>query len=225
MSLKFIKKIINQIKRLKKIKIEGKENQINLKSKKSLRLMVKGNNNSINYKGTSSKLHLTIVGDNNNIIIEENTYIFKGSIVIGTGDCPTNNCTVYIGPNSGFGGIEIFLLENDSTVTIGEDCMFSYDIKMSCSDTHSIFDVDNNLLNIGKFIKIGNHVWCGQGTIIGKNVEVKDNSIIGWGSVVTRQFDKSNVVIAGNPAKIVKENVNWDRKRPTQYLEAQIIEN
>jgi acetyltransferase-like isoleucine patch superfamily enzyme len=42
---------------------------------------------------------------------------------------------------------------------------------------------------------------------------IKDNSIIATGSVVTKAFEESNVIIAGSPAKIVKENVSWVRER------------
>ena len=46
--------------------------------------------------------------------------------------------------------------------------------------------------------------------LINKGVSIKQDTIIGTGSVVTKPFDESNVVIAGTPAKIVKRNVVWD---------------
>ena len=49
--------------------------------------------------------------------------------------------------------------------------------------------------------------------VILKGVTIGDNCIIGAGSIVTKPFDKGNVIIAGVPAKIVKENINWDYKR------------
>lgn len=53
---------------------------------------------------------------------------------------------------------------------------------------------------------------------IGKNVKISDNSIVGWGSIVTRKFDEPNVIIAGIPAKVVKRGVNWDRKCINKYF-------
>lgn len=52
-------------------------------------------------------------------------------------------------------------------------------------------------------IRIGNNVFIGWGSIVLPGVRVGDNVIIGAGSVVTKDIP-SNVVAAGNPAKIIK---------------------
>ncbi len=68
----------------------------------------------------------------------------------------------------------------------------------------------------GHLIEIGDHVWLGMNVFVGKNSEIADNSVVGWGSVVTRKFKEKGIVIAGNPAVKVKENINWSRRRPTR---------
>lgn len=179
---------------------------------------MEGDENLVQSSANCLNVKVIIHGNNNKLIVEKGVTLSSGSIIIGVMDCPVNDCNVYIGKNTTSNGFVILLLEPASSVNIGEDCMFSNDIMIYCSDTHSILDSNNKIANIGKFIKIGNHVWCGQGVKICKNVEIKENSVIGWGSIVTKSFDKSNVVIAGNPARIVKENINWDRRRPSQYM-------
>ena len=109
-------------------------------------------------------------------------------------------------------------MEDNSTVEIGSDCLFSTNVNIACSDTHSILDFDDNLLNTGKFVKIGNHIWICQDARIGKNVTIPDNCIIGMGSIVTKEFTEPNCIIAGNPAKVVKKNIKWNKLRPKQYL-------
>ncbi len=159
-----------------------------------------------------------IYGNNNKIIFGKNLQNFQAHICIGTKDCPVNNCEVKIGDDSTAGYVDMMLLEDNSFVHIGADCMFSSGVSILCSDTHSILDSQNRLTNIGKSVEIGNHVWIGAGVKIGKNTKIADNSVVGWGSVVTKKFAKPNVVIAGNPAQVVKENINWDRRRPQQML-------
>jgi maltose O-acetyltransferase len=61
-----------------------------------------------------------------------------------------------------------------------------------------------NKTHINKKIVIGNNVQIGAGAIILSGIEIGDNVIIGAGSVVTKNIE-SNCIIAGNPAKIIKE--------------------
>ena len=49
--------------------------------------------------------------------------------------------------------------------------------------------------------------------ILLKGVKIEGHSIIGSGSVVTKSFGETNVVIAGNPAKIVKKDIDWRCER------------
>ena len=59
-----------------------------------------------------------------------------------------------------------------------------------------------------KPIHIGKRVWIGSGSILLPGVTIGDNSIVGAGSVVTKDVPP-NVIVAGNPAKFIK---NIDKK-------------
>ena len=54
-------------------------------------------------------------------------------------------------------------------------------------------------------------MWIGAEVTLLKGTFISKNSIVGYGSLVTRRYDKENVVIAGKPARIIKENVYWKR--------------
>jgi maltose O-acetyltransferase len=52
-------------------------------------------------------------------------------------------------------------------------------------------------------IRIGNNVWFGGGVIVCPGVTVGDNTVVGAGSVVTRDLP-SHVFAAGNPARVIR---------------------
>ena len=55
-----------------------------------------------------------------------------------------------------------------------------------------------------KEVIIGDNVWIGESAIILPGIIIGDGAIIGAGSVVTRNV-KKNTIVAGNPAKTIKE--------------------
>jgi hypothetical protein len=55
-----------------------------------------------------------------------------------------------------------------------------------------------------KPIHIGKECWIGMNAVILPGVTLGDHTIVGAGSVVTKSFENGNCVIAGNPAKIIK---------------------
>ncbi|EKA02422.1 TPA: chorismate mutase [Enterococcus faecium] len=90
-----------------------------------------------------------------------------------------------------------------STIEIGDNCMFAPNVQLYTA-THPLHPVKRNSgLEYAKTIKIGNNVWLGGGVIVTPGVTLGDNVVVGAGSVVTKSFP-DNVVIAGNPARIIK---------------------
>ena len=64
---------------------------------------------------------------------------------------------------------------------------------------------------------LGKNVWLGYRSIVGKGVSIGENSIVGAGSVVTQNVP-SNVIVAGNPAKIVKKILPERKMLARDYL-------
>lgn len=89
-------------------------------------------------------------------------------------------------------------------VTIGKNCMIAPNVCLF-SATHPVRAEERyNGVELGKPITIGDNCWIGGGAIINPGVSLGDNVVVASGSVVTKSFG-SNVVIAGNPAKIIRE--------------------
>lgn len=116
------------------------------------------------------------------------------------------------------------LLPHSTSINIGEDCMFSWNIVMDSSDDHSIFNVItgeniNSTYNIakGRRIVIGNHVWVGNGACILYHTRIGDGSIVGAMSLVKGKV-LNNCIAAGNPARVIKKNIAWSRKNGAEDI-------
>lgn len=73
--------------------------------------------------------------------------------------------------------------------------------------------VRNSGLEFGKSITIGDNVWVGGNTIINPGVRIGCNTVIGSGSVVTKDIP-DNVIAAGNPCRVIRkiteqDELNW----------------
>ena len=88
-------------------------------------------------------------------------------------------------------------------VEIGDNVMIASRVYITDADWHGIYD---RLQSPGPTapVKLADNVWLGEGVKVCKGVTIGENSVIGAGSVVTRDIP-ANVVAAGNPAQPVKE--------------------
>lgn len=88
------------------------------------------------------------------------------------------------------------------TVSIGDNCLVTHGVKILSHDG-AMRLIDSSDDGHG-FVKIGNNVFVGVNSIVLRNVIVGDNVVIAAGSVVTKDVP-SNMLVAGNPARIIKE--------------------
>lgn len=89
-------------------------------------------------------------------------------------------------------------------VIVKDNVMFGPNVSIYAAGHPIDKDTRNAGLEFGKPITIGNNVWVGGNCIILPGVTIGDNSVIGAGSVVTKDVPE-NVIVAGNPAKVIKE--------------------
>lgn len=194
------------------------KNHIEIPSNNSSSVKIDGTDNTIIFDSDCDNVNLSIsiYGNHNRIHVKKSGFI-RGNVTIGLSDTHTENCSLNIGKNVNINGVNILMAENETNISIGDDCLFSDCIEFWASDTHTLLDDNGKVINIGKSIKIGKHVWIGKHVKVLKNTEISDNSVVGMASVVTKRFTQSNCAIAGNPAKVVKQNINWDISRPSVY--------
>ena len=106
-----------------------------------------------------------------------------------------------IGAYSGI-GINAFI---DAEVTIGEYVMMGPDVTIyTHNHKHELNGIPFCLQGYEERrpVVIGSNVWIGTRCVILPGVHIGDNVVVGAGSVVTKDIP-SNVVAAGNPAKVV----------------------
>ncbi len=180
---------------------------------KGLNISIEGKNNKIcigyPYNFVNSKI--SIRGDNNTITIEPTKHVINNLYIDMWGRIKSGR-EVHIKKNLFMNGCTIFSWTNNSTIVIGEECMFSWNVAIMNSDGHIVEDLDTKRqINHGNFCEIGDNVWVCQNVFIGKNVKVPSNSIVGANTVLTKTFNEKNVAIAGNPAKVIKRGISWKR--------------
>lgn len=93
-------------------------------------------------------------------------------------------------------------------ITIGNQCAIGRNVLIMDLDAHEITYADGRKNAITAPVTIGNHVWIGAGATVLKGVTIGDNAIVGAGSVVTKDVP-ANCIVAGNPAKVIRENICW----------------
>lgn len=197
--------------------LKKRNNKIILKDKniiKKLRILlsvkwdITGSDNTVIFEeGGRLNGRVLIIGNKNEIRIGKNCFINNDSLLRAEGD----ENKIIIGKNVYIG--EAKLLVKDATrITIGDFCLFSSQIDIQASDGHSIYQIQSatkTKINQSKDVKIGKHVWICRRVQILKGSCIPDDCVVGAGTMINKVFRQSNVVIAGNPARIIKENINW----------------
>lgn len=166
-----------------------------------------GSTITINSK-LSKNVRVVIYGINHNLIIEDHTNVKHGLLRF-----EDKGSTMHIGRKTTIESAVLSVAENGTSISIGEDCMLSKDIRIATSDAHSVIDTESGKrINPAADIILENHVWVGNSAFINKRCTIGRDSIIAGRSVVTHSVEP-NTIAAGVPAKVVKTGVIWDRKR------------
>jgi maltose O-acetyltransferase len=98
-------------------------------------------------------------------------------------------------------------------VQIGSNVLFGPSVQIYTA-THPIKATERRLwLEAAKPVEIGSDVWIGGGAIICPGVKIGDRTVIGAGSVVTKDIP-ADVVAVGNPCRVLRSLRETDRAVP-----------
>jgi acetyltransferase-like isoleucine patch superfamily enzyme len=105
------------------------------------------------------------------------------------------------------------VVSEGGSVRIGDDCLVAYGLDLRNSDGHSVLDAaTRQRVNPPADSAIGNHVWLGNNCQVLKGVNIGDHSIAAARSVITKNVPP-HTLVAGVPARPIREGVDWDHRR------------
>lgn len=178
---------------------------------KKTRIIINGTGNTIHFGKNNHLVGCAIVinGNNNRIILGDHN--------------STINCEFWVEDDGG--SIELgnsnkilgrtHLAETEGkNIVMGNNCLFSTNVIFRTGDSHSILNAETGQrINPAKSIIIGDRVWFGNNTTVMKGAIIASDSIVATGAIVTKNFSEPNVILAGNPASVVKRNCKWIAER------------
>ncbi len=174
------------------VKAEGREGVLKIGS------------NTIYYdESLPDNVWFNLIGFNARVKIGKNLIIDSLTITVGS------NCECTIGND-----VRIVITNIDvsgAKLEIGDDCLFSYNTEIRTHDSHVIFDKKTKKrINYPKDVIVGSQVWLAAGAKLLPGAQIGAGSIVGANAVTSSKFG-DHVVIAGNPAKVMREDVIWSK--------------
>ena len=121
-----------------------------------------------------------------------------------------------------FGGRHLFVgdffyannqltIVDDGNIFIGDHVMIGPKVTL-CTAAHPILpELREKGYQFNRDIHIGNRVWIGAGVIVLPGITIGDDSVIGAGSIVTKDVP-SGVIAVGNPCRVLREIGEKDRE-------------
>jgi len=102
-------------------------------------------------------------------------------------------------------------LVDDTHIYVGDGTMFGPNCVIATAGHPILPELRIEAYQYNFPVHIGKNCWLGAGVIVVPGVTIGDNTVIGAGSVVTKDIP-SNVVAVGNPCKVLREINDHDKE-------------
>lgn len=154
-----------------------------------------------------SNCEIRLYGDQNTIEIGPRVRFKSGKIYL----LETSGQHIRLGADTTVEGAYL-LVDEAASIDLGKDCMLSTNIIIRTGDKHSILNSETQQrINPAKDVVLADRVWVGRDVHILKGTHLQKETVVGACSVVSGSFNEENCIVAGVPAKIVKQGILWDR--------------
>ena len=148
------------------------------------------------------------------INIEKDSKLVLGGQINISGGSVVNICGGICKLGDNFAANAGFILSCGKEIVIGSDFLCGWNCSLIDSDGHKIYyekDEKKIQSNMPERIFIEEHVWLASNVSVLKGSILKSNTVVSMGTIISKSFDKSNIVIGGNPNRILKKEINWQR--------------
>ena len=142
------------------------------------------------------------------ICFEKGLVVFNGKASFSKGVNIRNSGYLSFGKN--FYANKNCTIWSSNSIIFGSDVLLGWNITFRDSDGHMII-VDNKPHDVNGTISVGDHTWICSECHVLKNGAIGSECVLGYGSLLTMKYSENNVLIAGWPAKIVRNKVKWLR--------------
>lgn len=119
-------------------------------------------------------------------------------------------CNIEIGENF-YANYNLVILDC-AKVTIGDNVLIGPNVGIYTAGHPLHFELRNEEWEFASPITIEDNVWIGGNVVLNPGVTIGRNSVVGSGSVVTKDIP-ANVVAAGNPCRVIREITDADKRR------------
>ncbi|WP_426025390.1 sugar O-acetyltransferase [Brevundimonas sp. TSRC1-1] len=138
--------------------------------------------------------------DKRRVLVNELVRAADGGAIIMPGFFCDYGVNIQFGANAFVNANSVFL--DCAEIRIGDNFQAGPGVQLLTPE-HPLDAVERRGLESARPITIGDDVWIGGGAIVLAGVTIGDRAVVGAGSVVTRDVPP-DVVVVGNPAKVVK---------------------
>lgn len=102
-------------------------------------------------------------------------------------------------------------LVDDTHIYVGDNVMFGPNVTVATAGHPVLPALRRKAYQYNAPVRIGNNCWLGAGVIVLPGITVGDNTVIGAGSVVTKDLP-ANVVAVGNPCRVLRPIGDRDKE-------------
>lgn len=147
----------------------------------------------------------------------DRTYLnIEGKLIVNKDFSIGRGCRIYIAKNGictlGQGYINAnTVLVIKHKLTIGDGVAIAWGCEFLDEDFHEIVYDGKEEREPGIFID--DNVWIGSGVKVLKGITIGPGNVIAANSLITKSFPEPNNLIGGNPARIIKRNISWKKKK------------